>query len=535
MKQSYRSGRRVLSVVSGVIGLGWLAGCGGGGGVSNDTSGSLTGTNTLNVGPFITRAIGLSTPVTAGGSGVVVTGITGGVISGLTLADTSPTLPESRLAYVSNSAGHSQVYITTPDGASQVNISQSENEERWPAWSPDGAKLAITQTDSGGQQHILVMNADGSGKALLGDTQNNSQPDWSPDGSQIAYVSRGDGTQQAQVFAMNADGTNIHPVTNEAVSSVTNPRWSPDGTHILVVKTGTNNQGQIYLLNTDGSNPVRLSKPDASDDTPAWSPDGKRIAYKHMEGARSFLYLMNADGSGAKKLTNSATGNDSLPVWSPDGAVIAFARSTAADTAQVWSIKPDGSALTHLAGDTGNTVPSSWQYLRTRVLIGASGAPLGQTAAGFLFGQKGKSVVSLVVFNAKTPSIATINSQTGIAPGLPNVVMDVSADSVTSLVYIYLNGANQKPTTVIGSGGTVASAGGVLVSFDASDGSVASVLPYNAGRAAGSHPKMERTGDVLIYRGGFLGAWNGSGRNLAPQGASEVRLDAHTGRLLSVK
>ena len=163
-----------------------------------------------------------------------------------------------------------------------------------------------------------------------------------------------------------------------------------------------------------------------------------------------------------------------------------------------------------------------------------TGGLLGTAAAGFLFAQKGKSIAAIVTFDATTRSGTRVSTQTPAAANWPNVVFEVTAtDSLTSLRYLI--GVSTVPISVIGATDAVTSATNALVSFDASDGTVTSVLPSPANRAAPTAGGTAREGGSLVYRRPFLGVWDGTGRNLAPGGAREVRIDARTGGLLSFR
>jgi hypothetical protein len=98
----------------------------------------------------------------------------------------------------------------------------------------------------------------------------------------------------------------------------------------------------------------------------------------------------------------------------------------------------------------------------------------------------------------------------------------------------YINSVDGKVIQAVGTS-AVPSAAGILVSFDGSDGSVATVFPYNATKAAGASMKPVKEGDALVFRGEFAGVWNGKGENAAPSGAHLVRIDAKTGRLIEAR
>ena len=97
--------------------------------------------------------------------------------------------------------------------------------------------------------------------------------------------------------------------------------------------------GDIYVVNADGTGRTRLTRNPAEEFSPAWSPDGTKIAFSRFTGSRFQIFVMNADGSGAVQLTfadASATG----AAWSPDGTRIAFTRC--GDSCDVYLMDADG-------------------------------------------------------------------------------------------------------------------------------------------------------------------------------------------------
>src|SRR5215218_938237 len=84
-------------------------------------------------------------------------------------------------------------------------------------------------------------------------------------------------------------------------------------------------EGEIYVMNADGTNQTRLTFNAADDGDPTWSPDGQKIAFASDRDGDLDIYTMNADGTGTTQLTN-APAADFSPAWSPDGTRIAFVR-----------------------------------------------------------------------------------------------------------------------------------------------------------------------------------------------------------------
>src|SRR5262245_59802778 len=136
----------------------------------------------------------------------------------------------------------------------------------------------------------------------------------------IAFSSFADG--EADIYTMNADGTNAVNITNK-VGADNNPAWSPDGTKIAfggVADVDGVNTSWIFTMNADGTDLVNLTNgpgaPPCCSSVPDWSPDGTKIVYE----GNGAIWTMNADGTGQKSLTEQ--GNNGSPAWSPDGKQI---------------------------------------------------------------------------------------------------------------------------------------------------------------------------------------------------------------------
>lgn len=146
----------------------------------------------------------------------------------------------------------------------------------------------------------------------------------SPEG-RLALVSTAD--NDADIFVVNADGTDLHPITSKQFADVESPSWSPDGRSIAF---SGNVEGvgdpAIYVVDTDGSNVRRLTPDEGQGEAPSWSPDGARIAFIAPREWQESVYVMNADGSDLRAVsgfTITAWG-DYRPTWSPDGSRIAY-------------------------------------------------------------------------------------------------------------------------------------------------------------------------------------------------------------------
>jgi TolB protein len=213
------------------------------------------------------------------------------------------------------------LYVMRPDGSGQRRLTPPELSVSGtgdpPSWSPDGSRLAFA-ADTPVGYGIWVVRADGSGLILA--AGGGIEPAWSPRSNQIAFVSSAG--QAVHIALVEADGTGLRILTTgDEVDRL--PAWSPDGRSIAFVRIDSGlASAELYRVRLDGTELTRLAPFDTELGTrpPSWDPNGRRITFSH--GGR---VLVVSPGAPAPRRLAKGT----LPAFSPDGRKIAFVRDSA--------------------------------------------------------------------------------------------------------------------------------------------------------------------------------------------------------------
>jgi TolB protein len=201
-------------------------------------------------------------------------------------------------------------------------------------------------------------------------------PAWSPDGERIAFSSLRDGN--SEIYVMNADGTNPVRLTKDEAHDW-GATWSPDGTQIAFVSE-RDGDAEIYAMNADGTNQINLTnfafKIDenytdraSNERDPAWSPDGQYIAF--TSDRDSFVDDQGIETLNTEIYVMDANGAnqtrltrhiawDESPAWSPDGEHIVFITSIDAAGWEVYRMKADGANLTNLTINPADDIAPAW-------------------------------------------------------------------------------------------------------------------------------------------------------------------------------
>ena len=299
-------------------------------------------------------------------------------------------LEDRNVAFVSDQDGDGEIYAIGADG-SPTNLTDNDVDNRAPAWSPDGARIAFLRRE-GNAYYVWVMNADGTDARRVtepgpgdvvagevsGDSMWSSRLSWSPEGTRIAFGGRETGLPcpaegcaylDLDIFSVGVDVPGPVNLTHTTQTDEWDPAWAPDDDTIVFVRADRKGGEpphperipQLYIMSADAPGVGRLTNLPGSAVSPAWSPDGTRIAFE----SDGDVYVMNADGTGLRRLAvlppeaESAAPHPSYgnyePAWSPDGTRIVFASDRDAGR-DLYVMPADGTEdqavrLTDLSGD----------------------------------------------------------------------------------------------------------------------------------------------------------------------------------------
>jgi Tol biopolymer transport system component len=273
-------------------------------------------------------------------------------------------------------AGDMDIWTFGPNGQNARNLTPTLTGDEWsPRWSADGRRIVFTSnSDTGGDYDLFVMNADGTGRRQL--TANDYDEDvasWSPDGRRIVF-DRWFGYEpfDADIVTVRVDGSGEDNLTESPGILDRQPSWSPDGREIAFSSANDviGEFGNLYTIRPDGSHRRQLTASVNDEEMPVWSPDGRRLAFNSDAGGDFDLWAMPAvAGASAVNLSQSPTSGDGGAAWSPDGRSLLFGSNRDDDgnpndaDHDLYKMRANGSHQRNVTRDPYFETGPDWQPL----------------------------------------------------------------------------------------------------------------------------------------------------------------------------
>ena len=243
---------------------------------------------------------------------------------------TACSLDGRRIAFLSKRGITSDLYVMDSDGNNVIRLTQDNLFESRPSWSPDGTRLAFSNLRFDvGNSEIYIMDVNGNDLINLTKHKwHDVSPSWSLDGRTIAFYSYRDGGFRTpkHIFVMNADGSGRRNLTGDTHLRTSKfPSCSPDGSKIAFQSQRLFREGtrtDIFVITADGKELEQLTE-DGRSMVPAYSPDGAKIAFSSSRDGDGHIYLMEANGGNAVKLTRTPPGSgNGTPSWLPGALAV---------------------------------------------------------------------------------------------------------------------------------------------------------------------------------------------------------------------
>lgn len=254
-----------------------------------------------------------------------------------------------KIAFISDRDGYADVFIMSAiDGKILKKVISGQKSPQFEelhwlspgiSWSPDGKYIALAAKGKGAHDILYTVEVESEKiKSFDFDLDGAFGSSWSPKGDEIVFI--GNKAQQSDIYAYNVSTGKLRQITNDVFTD-TQPVWSPDGKKIAFVsdrgdytdpgrlpknfkmQNFSYKQRDLYVVDADGSNMVRLTNTPYDEEWPAWAPDGEALAITAEQTGISNIFLLDLKTKEIRPLTNAITGCFQL-TWSRDGSKMVF-------------------------------------------------------------------------------------------------------------------------------------------------------------------------------------------------------------------
>ena len=232
------------------------------------------------------------------------------------------------ITFSSNRSGNYDIYMIDRHGEDLQKLIGGRANEVHARWSPNGRFLAYASDENAAFHDIYVMDMRNKRRWRLTDhPANDTTPTWSPDGKWIAFISNRSG--KYRIYRMDIEGEKLSQLTKGGDDW--GPSWSPDGKWIAFNTLQPDKFVYLSVMSSDGRKPKLLSKAGEGGRYTGWSPDSKRLAFATWElGIGIKIATIDLEGGNPRRVTLGGINVRGRPImnhspaWSPDGKWIAY-------------------------------------------------------------------------------------------------------------------------------------------------------------------------------------------------------------------
>lgn len=260
--------------------------------------------------------------------------------------------------------------VASPEAVTAVTTDPAF--DGFPAWSPDGSRIAFDsdRTGAGNREVYTVAAGGGPVLRLTDDPGFDFLPAWSPDGEWIAFVSTRDSdfdpakrnfeAFSGEIYRIRPDGTALERLTTDPAHDQA-PAWSADGQSIAWCRDDSG-QGDIWVMRADGRDPRPLVATQDFECSPAFSPDGRWLAWRVTRADSSWIMVAGARGESPYRLDTPFPAVFE-PGWSSDSHWICFTAPSEEDAEDldIWAVPVAGGTPVLLAGGPGRQQACAFQ------------------------------------------------------------------------------------------------------------------------------------------------------------------------------